>query len=284
MNLVIDIGVYRFCIQGCPSALYPDLKKLYSGSIDLHLDKPIDFYLSVKHTSFIRRFIKPQVCLDIDQQRPFNPIKKTLLLPSLEWGMNWCIASFDSTRLLVHSSVLVKNGKAILFPAAPGSGKSTLATYFGLNGWKVYSDEMAIINLHKNTVKAIHRPASLKESSIDVIKALVPDVVMSSVAKGTHKGDIAHVKLSSRESFDGFDDAVICAVVLPKYQVGAELVITPLSQTAGFSRLVHHSFNYTVLGKVGFDTLKTITDNSQFFSVSYSSYTGLDTFLDELVS
>ncbi|GAC33126.1 HprK-related kinase A [Paraglaciecola polaris] len=283
MNTILDLGIYRFAIEHCPSFISPSLAALYDNSLGLFPEKPIDYHLTIKNTSLIRRFIKPQVCIYIDNQRPFHPVKKSLLLPSLEWALNWCIASFDFNHLLIHSSVIVKNGKAIICPAQPGSGKSTLATYFGLRGWRVYSDEMAIINLHSHLVRPMHRPSSLKNKSIDVIKHLVPEAVISPVAKGTHKGDIAHVKLMSRLQYDELVDAEVVAVVFPKYRSNQKLNINTLSQTAGFSRLVHHAFNYNVLGIEGFQTLKSVVDNSQFFDISYSSYDGLSDFLDGLI-
>ena len=283
MNSILDLGIYRFNIEHCPTFILPSLHLLYDDSLDLHPDKPIDFHLTVKNTSFLRRFIKPQVCIYIDQQRPFHPLKKSLLLPSLEWGLNWCIASFDFNHLLIHSSVIVKNGKAIICPAQPGSGKSTLASYFGLKDWRVYSDEMAIIDLNSNRVRPMHRPASLKNKSIDVIKKLVPEAAMSPIAYGTHKGDIAHVKLMTRAQYNELSDVEVVAVVFPKYQTNSQFKIKKISQTDGFSRLVHHAFNYNVVGEDGFNTLKAVVDSSQFFGISYSSYDGLSAFLDELV-
>jgi HprK-related kinase A len=256
---------------------------MYDDGVNYSLDKPVDFTLTIKYTSFGRRFIKPQVCIYVDNQRPFNPVNPKLLMPSIEWGMNWCIASLDYSNLLIHSSVLVKNGKAIIFPATPGSGKSTLATYFGLHGWDLFSDEMAIIPLGSNRVVPMHRAASLKNKSIDVIKQSCPDAKFSPTTVGTHKGDIAHVKLKSRTEFEQLSDAEIVAVVFPKYKAGNELIVEQVSQVQGFAKLVHHSFNYSVLGGKGFSTLQKVVEKSDFYTASYSSYDGLEKFLMSVI-
>jgi HprK-related kinase A len=284
VNPIVDVGPYRFCVENCPDFIMPILDTLYDDSINLNPTEPVDFYLTIKNTSIIRRFIKRQVCIYIDNQRPFNPISPSLLMPSLEWGMNWCIASYDYSHLLIHSSVLVKNNKAIIFPATPGSGKSTLAAYFSMKGWEVFSDEMAIIDLDSNTVIPMHRPASLKNNSIKIIENSGGKSLMSPTTYGTHKGDIAHLKLNSRRSFNGFSKATFVAAVFPKFKYGEELVIENISQLEGFAKLAHHSFNYSILGEVGFSTLKKVVSNSMFYKASYSSYTGLDDFLEELVS
>jgi HprK-related kinase A len=256
---------------------------MYDDSVNYLPDDPVDFTLTIKPTSLARRFIKPQVCLYIDNQRPFNPINPKLLMPSIEWGMNWCIASLDYSRLLIHSSVLVKDGKAIIFPATPGSGKSTLATYFALNGWHLFSDEMAVIQLESNVVLPMHRPASLKNDSIGIIRQECKQAVFSKTALGTHKGDIAHVKLQNRTEFNALSDANIVAVVFPKYRANRELAVEQVSQTEGFAKLVHHSFNYSVLGQCGFSTLKQVVSDSNFYTISYSSYDGIDEFLMSII-
>jgi HprK-related kinase A len=259
------------------------LDGMYDESVNYLPSKPVDFFLNIQYTSWLRRFLKPQICLYIDNQRPFNPISPKLLMPSIEWGMNWCIASLDYSKLLIHSSVLVKDGKAIIFPATPGSGKSTLATYFGLRDWDIYSDEMAIIYPNTNLVKAMHRPASLKNKSINIIKTNCHDAIFSPTTIGTHKGDIAHVKLKTRQEFNALQNARIVAVVFPKYKAQSELTIRQVSQVDGFSKLVHHSFNYSVLGQTGFSTLKKVVDDCEFFSAEYSSYDGVGEFLDEII-
>ena len=281
---ILDIGPFRFCIEGCPDNISAQLSNLYDASLDYNVTQPIDYWLSIKSTSFLRKIIKPQVCIYIDNQRPFNPIKKSLLLPSIEWGMNWCIASYNFTYLLIHASVLVKNNKAILFPAMPGSGKSTLAAYFGLRDWTLYSDEMAIINIGSNTVLPMHRPASLKNSSIEIIKQSSNSAVFSPTTYGTHKGDIAHLKTIDRTTFNQLKSAEIVAVIFPKFNPISELVIEQVSSIEGFAKLAHNSFNYSVLGLQGYKTLCNVVDKSTFYKVNYSNYDGLDKFIDELVT
>ncbi|MFQ3248267.1 MAG: HprK-related kinase A [Glaciecola sp.] len=279
MNPIVDVGPYRFCFENCPSFIVDYLVDMYDESVNYSVDAPVDFTLTIKYTSFWRRFVKPQVCIYVDNQRPFNPVNPKLLMPSIEWGMNWCIASLDYSKLLIHSSVLVKNGKAIIFPATPGSGKSTLATHFGLHGWELFSDEMAIIPLGTNSVQPMHRAASLKNRSIDVIKQSSPNATFSPTTIGTHKGDIAHVKLHSRAEFELLKKATIVAVVFPKYKAENDLVVEQVSQVEGFAKLIHHSFNYSVLGESGFSTLQKVVENSDFYTASYSSYEGLEKFL-----
>ncbi|RDV29213.1 HprK-related kinase A [Alteromonas aestuariivivens] len=281
--MIIDTGHYRFRVSGAPEYCYSELSRMYGDSVNLSPEKPVDFQLDFTSTSWLRTLVRPQRVLNVDNQRIFNPIAKDKCLPSIEWGMNWCVASYDHTRLLIHSSVLVKNDKAIIFPAAQGSGKSTLATLLGLNGWHLYSDEMAIVDLNSATVSAVHRASSLKNQSIKVVHSQFPNAVFSRTTEGTQKGAIAHVQVHSRAEFDHFGPASVVAVACPKYVGGARTEILPLNQSQGFAQLVRNSFNYSTLGEQGFETLFKLVQGAEFFALRYSNVNEIGDFLETLV-
>ena len=70
-----------------------------------------------------------------DGRKPFWPLPAAHMLPALEWGINWCIATRSNHLLMLHSAVVERGGAAILFPAWSGHGKSTLCTalvHFGM--------------------------------------------------------------------------------------------------------------------------------------------------------
>jgi hypothetical protein len=119
------------------------------------------------------------------QQEPFKPVSFQKAYTFLEWGMNWTVAGNEVQHVIIHSAVLAKGNKAILFPAPLGSGEITLTAYLAHNGWRLLFDEMRLIILITKTVMPFVRPICLKNQSIDI-------------AKDTHKGDVIH--LSSSES------------------------------------------------------------------------------------
>jgi hypothetical protein len=52
--------------------------------------------------------------------------------------------------------VLERGGRALLLPAPSGSGKSTLCAGLAFNGWRLLSDELALLD----PCRLGHRPAS----------------------------------------------------------------------------------------------------------------------------
>src|SRR3546814_15972535 len=80
----------------------------------------------------------------------------------LEWGLNWCIGAHGHQFLIIHAAVIERNGLAAILPGAPGSGKSTLTACLVHNGWRLLSDEMALVSLQDGGLTALARPISLK--------------------------------------------------------------------------------------------------------------------------
>ena len=66
-------------------------------------------------------------------------------------------------------------------------------------------------------------------------------------------------------------------VVFPKYAPNKQNSTEPLSKAQAFLKMAGNSFNYNVLGDVGFDVLASLMDRVQCFQFSYPS-------LDEALS
>ncbi|MEC8965486.1 MAG: HprK-related kinase A [Pseudomonadota bacterium] len=284
LNISINCGAYRFRLNDIPPYIVTELKSLYGFNLTVGVNGYHDFSLSVKSTSPVRRYFRKQCIIEVEGVAPFNPISTEHMLPSLEWAMNWSVAAFEHTKLSIHSSVVVKNGKAILFPATSGSGKSTLATFLGANGWQMFSDEMALIDTATCEITPLYRPSSLKNNSIDIIKSLCKNVCLSATAVNTHKGDIAHATLYTPEEFGTFKPTVPAFVVFLRFSPGKVTTIMEMSQAEGFAMLLRNAFNYNILGKTGFETLSSVLNGSTALHVEYSDIHDLNRFLLDLVS
>ena len=136
--------------------------------------------------------------------------------------------------LLLHSAVIEREGCAVIMPAPPGSGKSTLCAGLVHRGWRLLSDELALISLTDTSITPLGRPISLKNQSIDVIKEYVPGAIFNRVTHDTSKGlSLIHIsllvsrraigpaafvffKLLNKHKFlNGFQFGIIIACYLP---------------------------------------------------------------------
>ncbi len=250
-------------------------------SDDINFTDYVDYQLSVIQSGGIRKLYKPQARFLCDEREPFKPLNLSQAYAILEWGMNWTVAAHELQYVIVHSAVLAKDNKAIIFPAPPGSGKSTLTAHLANNGWRLLSDEMALILPHTNTVIPFVRPVCLKNNAINLAKQWFPEAVFSSVAKDTHKGDVIHMAPPQSAINANQQSAEIVGVVFPKYDANCDLDIYQLTMTDTFMQLANNAFNFTAIGKDSFDTVTSLLETTHNFEINYNNLHDVMAFLQE---
>lgn len=279
----LSIPPFNFEIESDIPFVINNIGLMY-GFASISLDEiQTDYFVKILKSKGLRRFIKPQASFFLDQQEPFQPLQLQQAYALLEWGMNWCIASNELQYVIIHAAVLAKGDKAILFPAPPGSGKSTLTAYLAYNGWRLLSDEMALIIPYTKKVQPFVRPICLKNRSIELAKNWFQNGIFSTIASDTHKGDVVHLAPPPESWQAAKTQAEIVAVVFPQYQSNIELDIYKLNQVQAFMQLAHNAFNFGVIGQDGFETLTKIIEQVPAFEVKYNELSQLVAFLEQEV-
>jgi len=263
-------------VQSCLSLLY--------DSYPLALDEGFsDFHIRLDTPPSYRRFYKPQVRFYFDEREPFKPLPIAHAFPLFEWGLNWCIAKYVHQYLIIHSAVLEKNGKAIILPGAPGAGKSTLCAAMMLRGWRLLSDEMALISPSGQRVRPIPRPVALKNDSIEIIRAFDKSAVLGPKSYDTSKGTVAHLRPTHDCITRADEDVNVRFVIMPKYQKDSHTKFMQLAKPEMLNQLIRNSFNYNVMRESGFDAACKLLDQSECFDLVYSDLGDVIKHLDELV-
>ena len=280
-NIGIDLGVATFRVQTSLPDVQKKFYQLYADYAVVEHHQPSDFQVSVSLPHSLRRWLQAQVDFSLDGHSPFLPLPRSQAYPLLEWGMNWCMASYRHNYLLIHAAVLEKNNEAIIFPAPPGSGKSTLCAYLAHSGWRLLSDEMTVVNLDTGLVHPFVRPICLKNDAIELVKTWFPTAVVSNVARDTAKGDVAHVKPPAASVIDINKTAKIKAIVLPQYSATVPLDIYALNKCDAYEALSRNSFNEGILGIDGFKTLSRLVEQADTVEIQYNDLSKVAEFLDE---
>jgi HprK-related kinase A len=231
-----------------------------------------DFHVSIGPPATVRRWVGKQAVFRFDGAQPFAPLPIAHGFPVLEWGLNWCVSNHCHQYLIVHAAVLEREGRALLLPAPSGSGKSTLCAGLAFGGgWRLLSDEMALIEPTSGHVVPLPRPVSLKNASIDVIREFSPAALFGDVVHETIKGRVVHVRPPAEGVLRADERALPAWVVLPRYVADAGAQLEPLSRARAFMALVDNAFNFNVHGRGGFASFARLIDNSDCHTFTYSN-------------
>lgn len=266
---------------------------LQTGAFTVHLQSPIatvadgihllygryplldpagfsDFHLRLQPAGGVRRWIRPQVDLLYDGMTVFKPLPLAQAFPMFEWGLNWCVAQRAHQYLIIHAAVLERGGRAVILPAPPGSGKSTLCAALAHRGWRLLSDEMALIRLDDGMVLPQPRPVSLKNASIDVMRGYLDQPVFSPPVADTGKGTVAHLLAPADSVARSAEMARPAWVIFPKYKAGAPSALEPMAKAQAFMRVAENAFNYSVQAARGFDALARVIGSVSCYRYTYS--------------
>ena len=268
-GLDIRTGPFVVRVHSSIAAVVDNLALLYP---DYPLDDSgfADFHVSVARARGLRRWIRPQVEFLVDGESMFSPLPLAQAFPIFEWGLNWCVSSRAHDHLVLHAAVVERSGMAAILPAPPGSGKSTLCAALVNNGWRLLSDELALVRLADGMLVPVPRPVSLKNASIGIVRDYIPGAVLSQAVHATSKGSVAHLR-PTPDSIQRADALARPAwVIFPKFEAGADVQLEAVYGADTFMRLAENAFNYPVLGVAGFDALAGLVDGCAAYSFSYS--------------
>jgi HprK-related kinase A len=216
----------------------------------------------------------------VDGASPFRAFPRRLAMPFAEWGLNWCICSNAHQFLIFHSAVVEKAGRAAILAGPPGSGKSTLCAALLGCGWRLLSDELALLDPLRGRLSPIPRPVALKGASIELIEGLLPHLQIGRVFAPTHKGTVAHLLPPIEAVERQAEPALPGWVLFPTHAENADTRLLPLGKTAGFLRLEKNCFNYDALGRPAFDALSQLIDTAECYELPFAQAAGAAELVD----
>ncbi|MGB0750010.1 MAG: HprK-related kinase A [Magnetospiraceae bacterium] len=269
-GLTLRTGPFLLRVRSAMPAIQRGLRLLYDA-VEASTDQGYaDFHVAVNRPHGPRRWYKPQALFFHDEDQPFYPLPSDQAMPMLEWGLNWCISSHAHHFLVIHAAALERNDRVLLMPADSGHGKSTLTAALVHSGWRLLSDELALIDPNTGLVHPLARPINLKNQSIDVIRTTFSSAVLTDPVADTHKGTVALMRPPTDSVQRADTPAAPRWIVVPLYDSAASLDFSPRARSETFMSLAKGGFNYSLLGALGFETLVNAVDRSACYSLVYS--------------
>ena len=269
-GIFLDTGAFTTHLRLHSARLVDEFADLYCHySID-DLPRITDGHIRVAPSAPWRRFIRPKFQAYLNGSIPFEPHPARLAFPLLESTLNWCAAMSDTPHLILHAAVVERNDVAIVIPGPSGSGKSTLCAALTLRGWRLLSDEFAIIRSDDGRVVPNPRPVSLKNRSIDLVAGLSPDAHVGKSYEGTLKGTIAFLRPPADSVARVMETARPGLVISVRHRPRASLALDSMEKAQGFMWLADNAVNYLHLLQTGFETLAALVDACPIYRLTYS--------------
>ncbi|MEZ5501991.1 MAG: HprK-related kinase A [Halioglobus sp.] len=279
--LALKIGPYIYNVQSNVPSVTTGIARLYADFRIANAEDFVDFDVGIEYTGLLQR-LRGETKFLFDKKSPFEPIPRGQAYAFLEWGMNWCVSLHTNEYLKLHAAAISRNGSAIIMPGIPGAGKSTLCAALGLSGWRILSDEHALIVPNTTKIVPLCRPVSLKNESINAIRSFSSDAVFGPVSERTHKGVVAHMKADMHPHSHDIQPLQAGAMVFPRYSRDEPQRLNTRARTASFILAAYHSFNYSLLCETGFEAMKTLIANVECYDLVYHDLDWAVKVIDEL--
>jgi HprK-related kinase A len=267
----LQTGPFTIHLQTKLPSMAKSLQYHYADATIFQQAQFADFHIQIAKPRGLRTWLRPQVLFLFQGRSLFNPFPLRLAFPMFEWGLNWCIATFANQYLMIHSAVLERDGSAILLIAPPGSGKSTLAAALTHRGWRLLSDELALVRPADVRLVPLPRPIGLKNESIRVIRDFAPEAAIGPAWEDTHKGTVAHVRPPRQCVNLAGETPQPAWIVFISFRANTPVESKRIAKSRAFLRAAESAFNYSLLGTTGFEAMARLIDASKCYEFSYSS-------------
>jgi HprK-related kinase A len=267
----------RMRLAGLCLNLRTDVPAVIGQIVQMYEDLPLeagvgidDYRLRLTYASPLRRFVGRRTQIYIEGEAPFFPTPHRLAYLLVEAALNWCIRQTVS-NVILHAATVEREGLAVILPAPSSSGKSTLCAALVTRGWRLLSDEHAVLRPADGRLQPIARPISLKNESIGLIRQWAPDGHFSPAFSWAIGEDIVYLRPPADSIARATETARPALIVAPAYRAGAPVTLQPLGKSETFRLLVDNCMNYHTTQRCGFDAIAGLVDSCAAWRLSYGT-------------
>ncbi|MCP3867842.1 MAG: HprK-related kinase A [Gammaproteobacteria bacterium] len=277
------MGPFSVSLHSTFSSVSDRIGFFYRDFLTVDDDQFIDFHIHIKKPDNLRHWIRPQSVFSFDGFVPFKPLPANQAFPIFEWGLNWCIATTAHQLLIIHAAVVEKNNHAIIMPGNPGAGKSTLCAALVCRGWRLLSDEMALITPNDLKIIPIPRPIGLKNESIGIMGNFGEKHEIGPSVMDTSKGTVAHMRPPTESVKQANTGVYPGTILFPTYSAGSGVELEEVGKAIALARMTEQSFNSHILGVEGIKVMERVVSRSSVFNLKYSNLDTAIARIDELI-
>lgn len=282
-NRTVRVGPFAFRLRSPLPEVIEAADRLYRDYPADTSDGIVDYTVAVHPPSALRRWLRPKLVLACDIEIPLMaPVPREHGLLALEMGMNLQLAAGMYRFLLLHAAAVERGDGGLILTGDSGAGKSTLSAFLAYNGWRFLGDEFALLGPTDGLLHPFPRPVSLKNSSIKLLREVVPTDRFGPRFDKTIKGTIQHL-LPPAEAVAAMHIPVPPRlIVMPNFAAGAQPAARRVRRSEAFVRLSQASTNYRRLGEAGFEALWRLVEATPAYEIAYGSSEAARDLIEEL--
>ncbi|WP_262695028.1 HprK-related kinase A [Kordiimonas aquimaris] len=271
-SLLLHLGPFAQLISGSSDPLIDFLQDTYRDcQVELFPSDVTDVHLNLRAPNILRKFFRPQVVPDPGFEVPAVPLPIEMAPLAFEMGLNLSVALKCCRFVTIHAGVVADKDGAILMSAESGSGKSTLTAALLERGYRLFSDEFALVGLGDAVLQPYPRPISLKEETIPIVRELAGDEWISPIVKGSPKGDIAYRRARRSDIDQSHKQAKAKLILFPEFEPGMRPYKRRLNTAEAILRLIPASTNFGLLGEQAYLAITRLFDDAVAYELSYGS-------------
>ncbi len=207
-----------------------------------------------------------------------------LLIKLLVSVQNDFIQTFDD-HLILHSALVIKNGKAIVLPGHRKSGKSTLVISLLKHGFKYYSDDITAINLKSWGATGFPRAIMIRNGSLSLFPSLKPELSCYSYKfNNGHKSKKVHLGIPSKRVLAPLNKSFpISSIIFPKYSANGNTSISDIRNSTAALNLLACTINQNSFVDSGFNTVASIVRNIRCYSLQIKDLSNASEIVNGLI-
>jgi hypothetical protein len=227
----------------------------------------------------------PQTCdIYIDGVGFKEALPKNMVLPHLVTVLFVRCCEALKERLLFHAAVIAGGGRAAIFPGEAGSGKTTLAVALMARGYRVFSDELAVLNVESLCVSPLPLPMSIKSGSAEPLSRLYPGLADSAIhlrSDGKKVRYLSPTAIGRTGTADG--SAPLAVLVFPMYIKGAINRLVAVDQVEVLRRLAKAGSSNRDLTRRDVDAMVSLAKTRPCYEFIFGDVCRAAAFLEEHV-
>ena len=182
----------------------------------------------------------------------------------------FCLIEHNETGMAIHAGLVSGPHGAWLLPADSGSGKTSVTTWLLTQGYHYHTDELVVVNLEDNSLKAFTRPLNVKvtgQAAIDELidlQSLADDIRSSGmVTMIPHR--LVNPKVSAHVP-------PLSAIIFPHFSLDSEAGMHRLSGAEAGLELMRSNVIARNLPGHGFGDVVSLVRNLPAFRLRYRHF------------